>query len=100
MRVFGILVVRNAVDAVRLCVLHHLCVGCERILVVDNGSSDGTTTVLRRLQTGTPLSFTGAIAPAPELSVLHAPLRARSSLDRKAEYGRRVEQIGLDADLG
>ena len=50
--------VRDEVDIVRLCVLHHLTAGCERILVVDNGSSDGTTTVLRRLAKRTPLSWT------------------------------------------
>ena len=58
MRVFGVLVVRDEVDIVRLCVLHHLTAGCERILVVDNGSSDGTTTVLRRLAKRTPVSWT------------------------------------------
>ena len=31
---------------------------------------------------------------APELTILHAPLRARSCLDRKAEHGRRLEQAG------
>ena len=50
--------VRDEVDIVRLCVLHHLTAGCERILVVDNGSSDGTTTVLRRLAKRTPVSWT------------------------------------------
>ena len=65
MRVFGVLVVRDEVDVVRLCVLHHLTAGCERILVVDNGSSDGTTTVLRRLAKRTPLSWT--FDPGPYL---------------------------------
>ena len=64
-RVFGVLVVRDEVDVVRLCVLHHLTAGCERILVVDNGSSDGTTTVLRRLAKRTPLSWT--FDPGPYL---------------------------------
>jgi hypothetical protein len=56
-RIFGVLVVRDEVDVIRLCVLHHLTVGCERILVLDNGSSDGTATVLRRLAARVPLSW-------------------------------------------
>lgn len=58
MRIFGVLLVRNEVDVVRLCVLHHLGAGCERIIAIDNGSSDGTVTVLRRLATRIPLTWT------------------------------------------
>lgn len=56
-RIIGVLVVRDEVDIIRLCVLHHLALGCERILVVDNGSGDGTSTVLRRLAARVPLSW-------------------------------------------
>jgi glycosyltransferase involved in cell wall biosynthesis len=52
-----VLLVRDEVDIVRLCVLHHLAAGCERILVLDNGSSDGTQTVLRRLAARVPISW-------------------------------------------
>jgi glycosyltransferase involved in cell wall biosynthesis len=62
-RVFGALVVRDEVDIIRLVVLHHLAMGCERILVLDNGSADGTTTVLRRLAARTPLSWTSDTGP-------------------------------------
>ena len=57
-RVWGVLVVRDEVDVIRICVLHHLALGCERILVLDNGSTDGTTTVLRRLAERVPLTWT------------------------------------------
>jgi hypothetical protein len=40
-RVFGLMVVRDAVDLIRVNVLHHLGVGIERLLVCDNGSTDG-----------------------------------------------------------
>jgi hypothetical protein len=63
MRIFGVLLVRDEVDVVRMCVLHHLAAGCERIVAVDNGSSDGTATVLRRLAMRTPLSWT--VDPSP-----------------------------------
>src|SRR5262245_11024250 len=41
--------VRDEADVARLTVLHHLSLGLERILVVDNGSRDGTGRVLDRL---------------------------------------------------
>jgi glycosyltransferase involved in cell wall biosynthesis len=62
-RVFGVLLVRDEVDVVRLNVLHHLSFGCERILALDNGSSDGTETVLRRLADRVPLSWTSDPGP-------------------------------------
>ena len=62
-RVFGVLLVRDEVDVVRLNVLHHLSFGCERILALDNGSSDGTQTVLRRLADRVPLAWTSDAGP-------------------------------------
>jgi glycosyltransferase involved in cell wall biosynthesis len=47
--VFGISVVRNEVNIVRLTLLNHLALGLDRILVLDNGSTDGTRQVLSRL---------------------------------------------------
>lgn len=41
--------IRNEVDVVRVNVLHHLSLGLDRLLIVDNGSSDGTDSVLRQL---------------------------------------------------
>lgn len=40
---------RNEEDVVALSVRHHLRIGCERILVVDNGSNDATGRALDRL---------------------------------------------------
>jgi hypothetical protein len=62
-RVIGVLVVRDEVDIVRLCVLHHLALGCGRILALDNGSSDGTATVLQRLAARVPLSWSSDVGP-------------------------------------
>jgi hypothetical protein len=62
-RLFGVLLVRDEVDIVRLCVLHHLSAGCERIIALDNGSTDGTKTVLRRLAARVPLSWSSDPGP-------------------------------------
>lgn len=49
MKVFGISMVRNEMDIIRVNVLHHLTLGLDCLLVVDNGSSDGTDRELQRL---------------------------------------------------
>jgi glycosyltransferase involved in cell wall biosynthesis len=75
--------VRNAVDVVRVCVLHHLTAGLERITVVDNGSTDGTTTVLRRLAERVPLRYT----------VDRGPFR---QADATTEIARQAARDGAD----
>lgn len=47
--VFGIMVVRNAVDLIEINLRYHLSLGLDRILIVDNGSTDGTRAVLNRM---------------------------------------------------
>jgi hypothetical protein len=54
MKLFGIAMVRNEADVIRLSILHHLALGLDRILIVDNGSSDGTTEILERLHRDDP----------------------------------------------
>jgi hypothetical protein len=49
MLVYGISMVRNEADIIRLNVLYHLASGIDRMLVVDNGSTDGTDGVLEQL---------------------------------------------------
>jgi glycosyltransferase involved in cell wall biosynthesis len=47
--IFGVMLVRNEVDIVRINLLHHLASGVDHILVADNGSTDGTAAVLEEL---------------------------------------------------
>ncbi len=49
MLIYGLYMVRNEADIIRLNVLYHLSLGVDRIFIVDNGSTDGTVDVLRRL---------------------------------------------------
>jgi hypothetical protein len=49
MRVYGLSMVRNEADIIRVNVLYHLSIGFDRLLIVDNGSTDGTRRALRRL---------------------------------------------------
>lgn len=44
--IFGVMLVRNEVDIVRINLLHHLASGVDHILVADNGSTDGTSAIL------------------------------------------------------
>jgi hypothetical protein len=49
MLVYGISMIRNEADIIRLNLMYHLALGIDRMLVVDNGSIDGTDEVLRQL---------------------------------------------------
>jgi hypothetical protein len=49
-KLFGIYVVRNEVDVVGVSISHHLAHGIDRILVIDNGSTDGTVELLQDLR--------------------------------------------------
>ncbi|MGH2958356.1 MAG: glycosyltransferase family 2 protein, partial [Solirubrobacterales bacterium] len=49
---------RNEVDILRLNIVHHLQTSCDRIIVVDNGSTDKTRTVLKRLASKLPIDWT------------------------------------------
>jgi glycosyltransferase involved in cell wall biosynthesis len=49
------MVVRDAADLIRVNLRHHLGAGLERVLVLDNGSTDGTLDRLRRLSRTLPV---------------------------------------------
>jgi hypothetical protein len=68
-RLFGILMTRNDADLLRANILFHLSIGCERILVVDNGSTDRTRSTLRWLARLNPVDWTSRddALPDPEI---------------------------------
>ncbi len=49
MKIVGITMVRNEADIVDLTIRHHLRIGCDAVLAVDNGSTDKTAGILGRL---------------------------------------------------
>lgn len=54
MKLYGMSMVRNEADIIRANVLYHLSTGFDRLLIIDNGSSDGTDGELRRLAVNDP----------------------------------------------
>lgn len=51
-KVYGISVVRDEADIIGVSVAHHLSQGLDRIIVLDNGSTDGTDEILWQLAEG------------------------------------------------
>ncbi len=49
MRLYGVSMVRNEADIVRANVRYHLAAGFDRLLIVDNASTDGTRGALKEL---------------------------------------------------
>jgi glycosyltransferase involved in cell wall biosynthesis/uncharacterized protein (DUF3084 family) len=56
-KVFGLMLVRNEADILAVNVQHHLAAGVDRLVIVDNGSSDDTRRVLRELASDTRVRF-------------------------------------------
>jgi hypothetical protein len=61
---------RNDADLLRANILFHLAVGCERVLVVDNGSSDATRRTLRWLGRCYPIDWTTRPEGLPRAQVV------------------------------
>ena len=80
MRVFGITTVRNAASTIRISVLLHLALGIERILVLDNGSTDATPYILRRLARHHPVSVTRDDGPFRHDELMTGLLHEAASL--------------------
>lgn len=73
-RVFGVLMTRNDADLLRLNIVRHLAGHCERIIVVDNGSSDETPKLLARLAKRLPVTWTRDDGPLQQAEIVTAML--------------------------
>lgn len=91
MRVFGILLVRNEVDVVSVALEHHLALGLTHILVLDNGSTDGTERVLSRFAWAGRVSVLRDAGPFRHAAL--ATLLAREAFARDADW-----VVPFDAD--
>jgi Glycosyl transferase family 2 len=84
--------VRNEADIIRANVLYHLATGIDRMLVVDNGSTDGTDGVLQQLSLQHPRvrwsSDDGPFLPSRVMTKL-----AREAFEEGADW-----VVPLDAD--
>jgi glycosyltransferase involved in cell wall biosynthesis len=71
-RIFGVLMTRNESKLLAANVKRHWQTCCDRILVVDNGSSDSTPRVLRRLARRWPVEWTTQVGPLHQPEIVTA----------------------------
>lgn len=83
--------VRNAADLVRVNLLHHLALGLERILLLDNGSRDGTLETVERLARSRPIEVRRDAGPFRQDELMNG--LAAAALDGGADW-----VLPIDAD--
>jgi glycosyltransferase involved in cell wall biosynthesis len=62
-RVYGLIIVRDEADIIRANVFYHLSLGLDRLLIIDNGSSDGTDQILKDLSRDSRVRWTRDTGP-------------------------------------
>jgi glycosyltransferase involved in cell wall biosynthesis len=109
--VFGVLVTRNESDLLRVNILRHLQTSCDRIIVVDNASTDRSRWILKRLAQKYPIEWTTEPGTLDQGAVVTAMLHeARSKgadwvipldTDEFWHTGRVMQEIlGEDSESG
>lgn len=91
MQIFGLMIVRNEVDILRINILHHFSLGVDRFLIVDNGSTDGTDRVLQELSADGRLEWSRDDGPYRQSEIT-------TELARKAFQQGADWVIPIDAD--
>jgi glycosyltransferase involved in cell wall biosynthesis len=101
--VFGVLMTRNEIDLLRINLVHHLQTSCDRILIVDNGSTDKSRTVLKRLAKKLPIDWTvdaGKLRQAEIVTAMAHEARAKGAdwvipldTDEFWHTGRKLNEI-------
>lgn len=89
--IFGLLMTRNDADILRANILLHLAIGCERILVVDNGSDDATPKILAAMARRHPVDWSRDEGDLRQSEIVTA--MARDAHEMGAEW-----VIPLDTD--
>src|SRR5690348_1574377 len=82
MKIWAIGCVRNEADVVAASVRHHIAQGFDRVVLIDNGSADGTQDVLEDLSRDWPLewrSATGVFRQDEMLTTLASEARIRGA---------------------
>jgi glycosyltransferase involved in cell wall biosynthesis len=91
MRIWGAMIVRDAADLVGVSLRHHAALGLERIVVVDNGSTDGTWERLQALAEQLPIDLRRDDGPYRQAELVNAAVR-------QAARGGADWVMPLDAD--
>lgn len=91
MKIYGICMVRNEVDIIRLTILHHLALGFDGLIVVDNGSSDGTDKELASFRYDKRVKWTRDESPWRQPAIM-------SEIAREAFRGGADWVVPFDAD--
>lgn len=108
-RLFGVLMTRDEAPLLRINIAHHLAAGCERIIVVDNGSSDETRDILQALARRFPVDWTRDDGPMNQSDVVTAmaaeargkgadwilPLDTDEFWHQSRSYGEILARAGL-----
>lgn len=90
--IYGISMIRNEADIVRLNVSYHLAQGIDRLLIVDNASTDGTDQVLQQISEREPrLRWSSDNGP-------FLPSRVMTELAREAFRDGADWVVPIDAD--
>ena len=85
MKIIGIAMVRDEADVIRLSVRHHLALGLDGVLVVDNGSSDDTPRLLEQMRRGDDrIEWSADAGPYHQAEILTA--LAREAVRRGADW--------------
>lgn len=89
--IIGLMVVRNGVDLIDVNVRHHVELGVERILAIDNGSADGTGERLEELAHTLPVEVEHDSGPYQQAELINR--LAGRARDRGASW-----LLPIDAD--
>jgi Methyltransferase domain/Glycosyl transferase family 2 len=89
--IFGVMLVRNEADIIRANLAYHLASGIDQILVVDNGSTDGTTAILEEFAASRRVHVSSR--PGAFLQAATTTELAREAFLRGAEW-----VVPIDAD--